>query len=183
MILNSCRALFVYFKKIPKYTFLFLAKLFFKKIGNQINFNPFDYFDFQNISIGSNVSISNGAHWSAPHAQIIIHNKVMFGPNSTILTGDHRYNVVGSYMADITKKTEGDDLPVIINSDVWIGSGVTILKGVTVGKGAIIAACSLVKDDVPEYAIVGGVPSRVLKYRFTQEEIIQHEKILKGNQQ
>ena len=54
---------------------------------------------------------------------------------------------------------------VTIESDVWIGARVIILPGVTIGKGAILAAGAVVTKDVPDYAVVGGVPAKVLKYR------------------
>lgn len=59
--------------------------------------------------------------------------------------------------------------PPIIGNDVWIGSKATILQGVTVGNGAIIAAGAVVTKDVPPYAIVGGVPAKVIKYRFDED--------------
>ncbi|WP_284641760.1 xenobiotic acyltransferase family protein [Paenibacillus silviterrae] len=61
--------------------------------------------------------------------------------------------------------------PPKIGNDVWIGINATILQGVTVGDGAIIAAGSVVTKDVPPYAIVGGIPAKVLKYRFGEEQI------------
>lgn len=61
--------------------------------------------------------------------------------------------------------------PVIIGNDVWIGANVVILPGVTIGNGAIIAAGAVVSKDVPDYAIVGGVPAKVIKYRFSPEVI------------
>ena len=64
-----------------------------------------------------------------------------------------------------------------IGNDVWIGYHVTILNGVKVGDGAIIAAGAVVCDDVPAYSIVGGVPARVIKYRFCDEVIDDLEKI------
>ena len=85
---------------------------------------------------------------------------------------------VGSFMYDIKVKKPGDDLDVHIEDDVWIAANVTILKGVTVGRGAVVAASSLVIHDVPPYAIVGGVPAKVLKYRFLADDIKKHEEIL-----
>lgn len=61
---------------------------------------------------------------------------------------------------------------VVIGNDVWIGMKSTIMGGVTIGNGAIIAAHSVVTKDVPPYAIVGGVPSKIIRYRF-DDEIIQ----------
>ena len=60
---------------------------------------------------------------------------------------------------------------VVIGNDVWIGARATILSGVTVGDGAVIGAGALVAKDVPPYAIVGGVPARLIKYRFSSEII------------
>lgn len=58
-----------------------------------------------------------------------------------------------------------------IGNDVWIGGHVKILEGVTIGDGAIVAAGSIVTKDVPAYSIVGGVPSKFIRWRFSQEQI------------
>lgn len=60
---------------------------------------------------------------------------------------------------------------VIVGNDVWIGTKVLVLGGVRIGDGAVIAAGAVVTKDVPPYAIVGGVPAKVIKYRFTQPVI------------
>lgn len=67
---------------------------------------------------------------------------------------------------------------VVIENDVWIGSRATILDGVTIGNGAIVAAGSVVIKDVPPYSIVGGIPAKVIKYRFEENviEILQNSR-------
>ncbi len=86
----------------------------------------------------------------------------MMGPDVVILTQNHKFDRLDIPMLDQGFK---DEQPVTICDDVWIGARVIILPGVTVGKGAIIAAGAVVTKDVPEYAIVGGNPARVIKMR------------------
>ncbi|MGU8897259.1 CatB-related O-acetyltransferase [Clostridium perfringens] len=62
-------------------------------------------------------------------------------------------------------------ISVIIGNDVWIGEGVKIMEGVTIGDGAIIAAGSIVTKNIKEYSVVGGIPARYIKSRFTEKEI------------
>lgn len=66
---------------------------------------------------------------------------------------------------------------IIIQNDVWIGHGATIMNGVTLRNGCVVAAESVVTKDVPPYAIVGGNPARVLKYRFDPETVAGLQKI------
>jgi len=65
--------------------------------------------------------------------------------------------------------------PIVIGNDVWIGYGATIMANVTIGDGAVIASNAIVTKDVPPYAVVGGVPAKIIKYRFDPETI---EKLL-----
>lgn len=75
-------------------------------------------------------------------------------------------------------KRENDDLDVTIEGDSWFGINVTILSGVTIGRGSCIAAGALVNKSCPPYSIIAGVPAKVIKFRFTIDEILQHEQIL-----
>jgi len=75
-------------------------------------------------------------------------------------------NLMLKYRMEATKKPS-----VVIENDVWIGQNVTILRGVKVNNGAIIASNSVVTKDVPPYSIVGGIPAKVIKYRFEQNII------------
>lgn len=70
---------------------------------------------------------------------------------------------------------------IVIDDDVWIGYGATIMSGVHVAQGAVIAAGAVVTKDVPAYAIVGGVPAKVIRFRFCNECIDELEKIKFSN--
>ena len=158
----------------------YFLKSSFKKCGKNVKFNRKDTFTFRNITIGNDVYIAPGAVFLSSDSEIFIGNKVLFGPNVTIITGDHPIDLRGKYVYDITKKKSGEDLPVIIEDDVWVGSGAIILKGITIKRGAIVAAGAVVTKDVPPYAIVGGIPAKVIRYRGSIQEIIEHETLLYG---
>lgn len=65
----------------------------------------------------------------------------------------------------------------IIGNDVWIGEGAMIKQGVTIGNGAVIGAMAMVTKDVPPYAIVAGIPAKIIKYRFDENTIKELQKI------
>ncbi|WP_275898870.1 CatB-related O-acetyltransferase [Nocardioides sp. SYSU D00038] len=96
-----------------------------------------------------------------------------------LLGGEHAADRLTTYPHRINFGLPGageDGYPVprgdtVVGSDVWTGYGCMILAGVTIGDGAIVAAGAVVNKDVPPYAIVGGVPAKVLKYRFPPEDI------------
>ena len=100
-----------------------------------------------------------------------IGNFCSIAPNVTFITdGEHAYNTISTYpfASKYLKKnnetlTKGD---IEVGDDVWICYGSTILSGVNIGQGAIVAAGAVVTKDVAPYAIVAGVPAKVIKYRF-----------------
>ena len=105
-----------------------------------------------------------------------------FGSNVKIGIGSHPQNFVSTHPSFYANnkgfKTFADKMYfkeerglINIGNDVWIGSDVSILNNINIGHGAIIALGSVVTKDVPDYAIVGGIPARIIKYRFSEEKI------------
>lgn len=97
------------------------------------------------------------------------------GYNVQIGPFEHPTHFVGTqvYISEYENPGKGNwnsvSKPPVIKNDVWIGSNAIILQGVTIENGAIIAAGAVVTKDVPAYAIVGGVPAKIIKYRFDEE--------------
>lgn len=135
-----------------------LAGVYIKHIGKNVNIEPHATFNHA-LSIGDNSGIGEN---SELYGDITIGKDVMMGTNCIIYTRNHAFD-----RTDIPMMEQGaqPSKPVVIGDDVWIGGRVTILPGVTVGKGSIIGAASVVTKDVPEYAIVAGNPSKVIRYR------------------
>lgn len=151
-----------------------------KSCGQNVHIHPSTsvYFGLGNLTLGNNVSIPRFSHIFCTEAPLTIGNNVIFGPAPTIVTGDHRINEIGTPIFLSHEKLPENDAPVTIEDDVWVGAHVTILKGVTIGRGSVIAAGSVVNKPTLPYSISGGVPAKTIKFRFTIDEIIEHERIL-----
>lgn len=117
-------------------------------------------------SIASKVNTYFGHHPTS----IFVSTFPSFYFNTTNTLG-YTFHEDANSLVELYKKTESDFV-VDIGNDVWIGEGVRILDGVSVGDGAIIAAGAIVTKDVPDYAIVGGIPAKIIKYRFAKDDIV-----------
>lgn len=107
--------------------------------------------------------------------RVTIGKYTMLAPNVSVLGGDHVYTdpntpIIFSGRPEMPK--------TLIGEDVWIGANVSIMAGLTIGNGAIIAANAMVTKDVPEYAIYGGNPAKLIRMRFNEEDIVLHRKML-----
>ena len=98
--------------------------------------------------------------------------------NLTVITGKHNASVGITFREAIATRLNDVEKDVIIEEDAHLGANVTLLSGVTIGRGSLVGAGSVVTKSTPPYSIVAGNPARVIKFIFTPEEIIEHEKKL-----
>ncbi len=113
------------------------------------------------IIVGSQSSIHPGCHLYSYVEPIVIGNGVMIAPNCALYSYDHGI-ASGKTIREQPLQSKG---PISIGDDAWLGVRVTVLNGVRIGKGAVIAAGSIVTQDVPDSAVAAGVPARVVKMR------------------
>ncbi|TLV03228.1 CatB-related O-acetyltransferase [Dyadobacter luticola] len=135
------------------------------------------------IVVGKNTTIQTGFRFGmrdiltiGDHCQINedvyiqsarIGNYVLIAQNVSMMAVTHHFE---STDIPIIKQGSTKADPVIIEDDVWIGRNVIVMPGITIGKGAIVGAGAVVTKNVPSYAIVGGVPAKVIRYRKQEAE-------------
>lgn len=127
---------------------------------------------------GQRKAYKRTVHHQCAHGESHHKKYTEFAANCTIVTNNHRSTVgVPQFIlgASHVNDKSGD---VVIEEDVWLGAGATILAGVRLGRGCIIGANSLVTKDVPPYAVVAGSPAKIIKKKFNNTQIINHEKTL-----
>ena len=141
---------------------LFLLNFPFKRINAGRNF-----FCGKNCVVSSKNSINIGHNFYSGHschfaANAEIGNDVLFASYVSMVGGDHKIDNKNI----LIRKSGREDLKTItIKDNVWIGHGVIILHGVTINTGSVIASGSVVTKDIPENAIFGGNPAKLIKYR------------------
>ena len=131
--------------------------------------------DVKNATIGNRVYIGNKFHLAVDSLDIGDHT--LLASNVSIVGGDHLINIPKQCIRD----TIIDSRPgVIIGKDCWIGHGTIILSGVKIGDGAVIGSGSIVVKDIPSFSVAVGNPAKVIKMRFSEDNINEHKKFLKS---
>lgn len=170
------------FGKIKK-TFRFqMMKLKWKQKNKNNLTYPGKYFNIDRVEIGDfTYGQINAQTYECENSRLKIGKLCSVAANvQFILGGEHNTRTFSSYpfqenffgSVDTTSKGE-----IIVGDDVWIGNNVTVLSGVTIGQGAVIAAGAVVTKNIPPYAIVGGVPAKIIRFRFSENMIQEALKI------
>ena len=143
----------------------FCCKRIFDKCGRDANIeHGVDFGSGSGVEIGD----YSGLGVDSRIGLVKIGKDVMMGPEVMIISANHVYSDLKRPMRVQGSVSEA----VIIEDDVWIGARAIILPGTRIGKGSIIGAGSIVTRDVPQYAVVGGNPARILNYRLKPESPI-----------
>lgn len=117
--------------------------------------------NLKNISVGEGTYINSGNIKAGNYGKIVIGQNCLISYNVHLRVDMHNYKDKNI----LINKQGHSEKDIIIGDDVWIGYGAQIMSGVTIGNGAVIGAGSIVTKDIPEYAVVGGIPARIIKYR------------------
>lgn len=134
----------------------------------------------KNVSIGDYSYINSSYTWTIIESNTTIGKYCSIGPGVSIGYGNHDYTKISTHpflynteygFVSKSSALSDDRDNTIIGNDVWIGANANIKRGIIIGDGAIIAMNAVVTKDVPPYAIVAGVPAKIIKYRFDKKTI------------
>lgn len=131
------------------------------------------------VVVEENVNIRYGLQIiNTKTEHVIIKRNTTLAPNVTIVTNNH-VPTVGVPIFLLTSSHVNDkSTDVVIEEDCWVGTGAKLLSGSRLGRGCIVGAGSIVTKEVPPYAVVAGIPAKIIAARFTKEQILEHEAIL-----
>lgn len=136
------------------------------KIGQRCVVEPDVYFKFDgickpgpNIIIGDHTFVGRGCEFNVTR-QVVVGKHCLIASGAKFIDHDH-----GTEYGSLMGPQPSTASAILLGDDVWVGSNAIILQGVRIGSGAIVAAGAVVRTDVGEYDVVGGVPARVLKNR------------------
>ncbi len=163
MSLFDPRALAHGVKVMNYYNYTHAAEVRKARVGEGVNISPtVSIANGQNVELGARTSV--GAHsslWAGPeNARVVLGEDVLIAPNVMLTATNYRFDDGGP-----VNDQAMDEADIIVGNDVWLGAGSIIMAGVSIGEGAIIGAGTVVRQDVPRYAIVAGNPAKIVGQR------------------
>ena len=142
---------------------------------------PLNIFNPQNVFLYEKTKVEDSTI-SAAIGKFVMKKYSAAAEGLSVHTGNHMM-VIGKFYRTVTNEDKAQsgkvfDQDVIVDEDVWIGCNVTLLSGAHIGRGSIVAAGAVVNKSTPPYAVIGGVPAKFIKFKWTIDEILEHESIL-----
>lgn len=126
--------------------------------------------DFSRIMNGANLILDTG--------KFIVGKYSVLASRLTVITDNHTPTVGVPYYFTGSTHINDRTKDVIIKEDCWVGANVTLLPGVLLSRGVVVAAGSIVNKEIPPYAVVAGIPAKIIAVKFSIDEILEHEKHL-----
>lgn len=130
------------------------------------------------ISIDDNVIIQDHFNFISFKGKLTIKKYSVIASGCTIIPDSHKVTIGIPFFINAKEHINDEIGKVIINEDCWIGANVTILSNCEIGRGAIVGAGSVVTKNIPPYAVVVGAPARIIASKFTEKNIMEHERHL-----
>ena len=151
---------------LPRFAFCNSVKAWFlrcqgARIGSRVMFYPGLWIaPGRNLVLGSDVDLAFDVLIQSKGG-VNIGDRTLVGYRTQILSSNHAIPEISQQIFE----TPSEEKAISIGDDVWIGGNCIILAGISIGNGAVVAAGSVVTKDVPEFAIVGGTPAKLIRYR------------------
>ena len=138
--------------------------------------NPRNVSSLSNVYMYDNTDLGDGFVFMSHGGKFIMKKDSGASTRLTVITGNHERAIGEQFKVNNRVVAKNDiEKDIIVEEDVWLGANVTLCSGVTIGRSANVGAGSVVRNNIPPYAIVMGNPAKVVGFCFTPKEIIQHE--------
>ena len=132
----------------------------------------------ENIFLENYTRIQNNLNFISRKGKLIVKKYSAVGAGCIIIPNNHIPTVgVPQYLAGKLHINDAEG-EIVIGEDVWVGAGTILLSHCKIGRGAVVAAGAVVSREVPPYAVVAGIPAKIIATRFSVEQILKHEAIL-----
>lgn len=132
----------------------------------------------KNVYIDDYCVIQSQTNFISNKGRLIVKKYSVISSGCIIVPGSHRLTVGVPFYLATTKHINDEEGDIIIEEDCWIGAGCVLLPKCHIGRGAVVGAGSVVKKEVPPYAVVVGAPAKIIATKFSIEEILRHEAVL-----
>lgn len=128
------------------------------------------------VVVEENVNIRYGLQIiNTKTEHVIIKGNTTLAPNVTIVTNNHVPTVGVPFFLLTSSHVNDKSTDIVIEEDCWVGTDAQILSGSCLGRGCVVGAGAIVTKEIPPYAVVAGIPAKIIAVRFTKEQILKHE--------